>query len=252
LDSVERSFFSLLDSMLAIEEREQTSALVTKQRTADFAARRRELDATLQALIDRAEGKITKSEVAAKVDVQTGTATVNSLGTLFSEILTQTYPIVQNGQRLLQESRKLDETVDALLQAEVQSLSALEGTLRNTFKAIDSVTRRLAGRMRDAQGSADMMSIRQGVVALEAAAIGPAGLLTSQSDVLAEKSEITAGREALNRTERLYLDALEDVVEVVRTVNRGAPDDATEVIAALVWSSSAACCSRCWEEWRSA
>lgn len=230
LDSVEQNFFSLLDNMLTNQGREQAAALVTKQRMADFAARQREFDATLQALINRAEGKITKSEEEAKVDVQTGIATVDSLGTMFSEMLTQTYPIVQNGRRLLEESRQLDETM-ALLNAEVQLLPALERTLQNTFKVIDTVTRRLAGRLRDAQGSADMMSIRQGVVALESAAIGPAGLLTSQSDVLAAKSAITAGREALDRTERLYLNALEEVIQVVRTVNRGARDDATAVIA---------------------
>jgi diguanylate cyclase (GGDEF)-like protein/PAS domain S-box-containing protein len=231
LDSVEQSFSGLLDSMLAIQRRQQAAALVTKQRMANFAARRGQFDAALQALINRAEGKIAKSEDEAKVDVQTGTATVDSLGARFSEIVTQTYPIVQHGQRLLQESKHIDETVDTLLQAEVHLLPALEHTLRNTFKTIGSLTHRLAGRMRDAQGSADMMSIRQGVVALESAAIGPTSLLTSQSDVLAAKSEITAGREALDRTERLYFNALEDIIQAVRMVNQGARDSATEVIA---------------------
>jgi diguanylate cyclase (GGDEF)-like protein len=230
LDSVEQSFFSLLDNMLTNQRRETTAALVTKKRMAGFAARHQEFDTALQAVINRAEGKIGKSEDEAKVDVQTGNATVDSLGTMLSELVTQTYPIVQNGRRLLEESRQLAETI-ALLDAEVQLLPAQERTLRNTFKVIDTVTRRLAGRLRDVQGSADMMSIRQGVVALESAVIGPAGLLTSQTDVLAAKSAIAAGQEAFGRTERLYLNALEEINQVVRTVNQGARDDAAAVIA---------------------
>jgi diguanylate cyclase (GGDEF)-like protein/PAS domain S-box-containing protein len=231
LDSVEQSFFNLLSSMLAIQKRERAADLIVKDRTTGFVARRREFDSTLHAFMNRAEGKITKSEDVAKVEVQTGVATVDSLGTLFSDTLTQAYPIVQNGQRLLQQSKQLDEAVDSLPYAEVQSLPALERALRNTFKTIDSAIRRLAGRMRDAQGSADITSIQQSVIALESMAIGPAGLLASQSDVLAARSEISAGREALDRTERLYLNALEAAVQVVRTINRGAQDDAAEVIA---------------------
>jgi diguanylate cyclase (GGDEF)-like protein/PAS domain S-box-containing protein len=235
LESVEQDFFNLLNNTLAIQSREKAATLVTKQRMADFSARRKGFDATLQALINRAEGKIAKREDEAKVDVQTGAATVDSLGALFSDILTQTYPIVQNGQRLLQESKQLDETLDSLVQAEMQSLASLESTLRSTFKNIYNVTRRLGGRMRDLQGSADMASLRQDIVALESAAIGPDSLLTSQTDVLTAKSEITAGREALDRNERLYLNALEDVAQVVSTINRDARNEAAAVIERARW-----------------
>ena len=231
LDGVEQRFFNLLTSMLAIQKRERAADLIMKDRTAGFVSRRREFDAILHAFMNRAEGKITKSEDVAKVEVQTGAATVDSLGTLFSDTLTQSYPIVQNGQRLLQQSKRLGEAVDSLPYAEARSLPALERALRDTFKAIDNVRRRLAGRMRDAQGSADMTNLQQIAVALESMAFGPDGLLASQSEVLAARSEITAGREALDRTERLYLNALEAVVQVVRTINRGARDDAAEVIA---------------------
>ena len=193
-----------------------------------FTARRRELDVILQALVNRAEGRITKSEDEAKVDVQTGTATIDSLGNLISDLLTQTYPIVQNAHRLLQESKQLDDTVDSLLlQTDVQSVAALEKSMQGTFKTIESVIRRLAGRLRDAPGVAEIASIRQAIAAVESAALGPTGLLASQRDVLTAKSEITAGRATLERTERQYLNALEEVVQVVRAVNQGARDDAT-------------------------
>ena len=229
LDSSETSFVVLLDNMLTIHQREQAAALDTKQRLIYFTARRRELDVILQDLVNRAEGRITKSEDEAKVDVQTGTATIDSLGNLISDLLTQAYPIVQNAHRLLQESKQLDDIVDLLLlQTDVQSVAALEKSMQGTFKIIESVIRRLAGRLRDAPGVAEIASIRQAIAAVEsAAALGPTGLLASQRDVLTAKSEITTGRATLDRTERQYLNALEQVVQVVRAVNQGARDDAT-------------------------
>ena len=232
LENSETSFVRLLDSMIAIHRREQTAALETKQRLVYFTAGRRELDVILQALANRAEGRITKSEDEAKVDVQTGAATVDSLGNLFSDLLTQTYPIVQNAHRLLQESKQLDDNVDMLmLQADVQSVPALEQSMRGTFKTIESVIRRLAGRLRDAPGVAEIASIRQAIATVQTAALGPAGLLASQRDVLTAKSEITTGRATLERNERQYLTALEEVVQTVRALNQGARDNATNGVA---------------------
>jgi diguanylate cyclase (GGDEF)-like protein/PAS domain S-box-containing protein len=232
LDSSETAFIVLLDNMLIIHQREQAAALDTKQRQIYFTARRHELDVILQALVNRAEGRITKSEDEAKVDVQTGTATVDSLGNLISDLLTQAYPIVQNAHRLLQESKQLDDIVDSLLlQTDVQSVAALEKSMQGTFKIIESVIRRLAGRLRDVSGVAEIASIRQAIAAVASAALGPAGLLASQRDVLTAKSEITAGRATLDRTERQYLNALEQVVQAVRSVNQGARDDATNGVA---------------------
>jgi hypothetical protein len=253
LDSSETSFIVLLDNMLTIHQREQAAALDTKQRLIYFTARRRELDVILQDLVNRAEGRITKSEDEAKVDVQTGTATIDSLGNLISDLLTQAYPIVQNAHRLLQESKQLDDIVDSLLlQTDVQSVAALEKSMQGTFKIIESVIRRLAGRLRDAPGVAEIASIRQAIAAVESAALGPAGLLASQRDVLMAKSEITTGRTTLDRTERQYLNALEQVVQVVRAVNQGARDDATNGVTRARYVTPPACCSRCWGEWHSA
>lgn len=229
LVAVEQGFFNQFDSMLSAHRREQAANLVTEQRIAHFGAQRRALDAILQALVNRAEGRITESEDEAKVKVQTGVATVDGLSDLFSNLLTQTYPIVQNAHRLLQESKQLDEMVDLLLlQTRPESVPALDQSMRDKFKTIESVTRRLAGRMRDGPGVAEIARIRQAVGAVEEAAIGPAGLLASRRDVLDAKSEISDGRAALDQSERLYLSALEEIVAVVRSVNQGAREGAAD------------------------
>jgi diguanylate cyclase (GGDEF)-like protein len=217
--------------MFAAQRREQAAVLVTKQRTAHFANQLHELDVLLQALINRADGRITQSEDETKVEIQAGTATVDGLGDRFSDLLTQTYPIVQNARRLLQENKQIDDTVDTLLlQTGDQSIPALEQSLRSSFATIETLIRRLAGRMRDAQGSAEIARIRQTLATVKSAAIGLGGLQTSQRDVLAAKSEISTSQAKLDLTERLYLSGLEEIVQVVRTVNQAARDEATDGI----------------------
>jgi len=235
LDDVGQSVAGLFDKMIAAQRTERALNLKIKQQLANFATRRREFDAKLQTVINRVEGKISKSEDEAKVDVQTGTATVDGLGSLLSEILTQAYPIVQNGQRLLQESRRLGEAAEALLPSDINSLPQVERSLRDTFNTTDRIIPRLAGRMRDPLGSAEMATIRSIVSALESDAVGPAGLLALKANILEAQEEIAAGREALDRSERLYFNALENVVHVVRAINSRARD---ETIQTITWARS--------------
>jgi len=232
LEGNEHGFFALLDRMLAVQKGVRAAALLSKQRLDRFSEERVELGEMLRSLSNRAEGRIAKSEDEVKVQVQTGVATVASLGTLFSDLLTQTYPIAQHANRLVYESNLLGNMVNSLmLQVDTQSVPALEQAMREAFKTSTAQLRRLAGRLRDVDGRAELARIQQGLSDVEAALMGPEGLLASQREVLTGRSEIAASREALDQTERQYFGGLEQVVNVARRLNEGARDETSNIVA---------------------
>ena len=161
-------FAALLDDMLLVHQRELAAAAVIKARLDHFTAQRTTVEAHLLALVTRTEGEINKKEDVAKVEVQTGTATVDSLGNMVSDLLTESYPVVQYANKLLAEIGQINEAVEGLfLQVESRAFDALEQRIRGTFKTIGAMTRKLAGRLRDEQGRAELDGIRQRFAALE-------------------------------------------------------------------------------------
>jgi diguanylate cyclase (GGDEF)-like protein len=179
------------------------------------------MGALVAAIANYASGKIAKVEDEAKVQVQTGAATVDSLGQVLSNVLTETYPVVQNAGKLQRELDTLDETVNGVLaQSDRRGLDALEAKAKALFKTINLISRKLAGRLRDEDGRAEMAEIQRGIAELASAVLDPEGFMGSQRASLAAREEIAAGRNTIDRIDRLYLGILDDLHRSVANLNR--------------------------------
>jgi diguanylate cyclase (GGDEF)-like protein len=235
LDAVEAyqsSFVQVLSGMLDAHRRQQAVSLAMKENVAQFEARQRELKSILIDLIGRTDGTITKTEDEAKVAVQTGSATVDSLGDLLSHLLTEIYPVLQNATRLTRDTEQIGETAKLLLaQTDPATLLAIETQLRGAFKVANAVIRRLAGRLRDPAGRTELAQIQRAMTDLQAALLSNDGLLASQRATLAAGSELAAGREALEHTNRLYMNVLHSVRDAVSGLNQKARQNAADDIA---------------------
>ncbi|MEA2937524.1 MAG: hypothetical protein QOC56_1028, partial [Alphaproteobacteria bacterium] len=226
LDDVEqykREFVQILERMSEVSQQKKAAFLVTQERTASFQAKRRDVDALLLDLANRAQGKILRTEDEAKVQVQTGAATVEGLSDMLSDVLTETYPIVQNTGRLLRQVDQIDDAARLLLvQTDAAALAAVEQRVKRTFNAIDAVIETLAGRLRDADGTVELTKFRSGILGLETALLGPDGLFERHRDAVTTQAERAADRANLDRIDRTYLQMVENIKSAVGTLNQEA------------------------------
>jgi hypothetical protein len=202
----QRDFVQILFNMIASHRREEAAALTTKDRLARFDAKRREVEQHLLALANRAEGKMSKIEDEVRVQVQTGDATVDGLGELFSDTLTETYPVLQGAYKLTRQCEEIDELVKwYLAQTDLAELTPIEQEAQGAFKTISSVSKKLAGRLRDADGKSEFARIQQALTDLEVAILGAEGVFASQRDRLTAIVESATGIAGLHTLERAYL-----------------------------------------------
>jgi HAMP domain-containing protein len=227
----EREFVQVLERMMAASGREQTASAITKDRLAQFDAKHRAVTGILLALANRAEGELNRAEDQAKVQVQTGAATVDGLGELISGALTNIYPVVQNANKLMRETEQIDEAAHLLLaQTDQMRVAEIERDAQDSFKMIVTLSKKLAGRLRDADGKAELAKIQQGFADLEASVLGPQGLFGSVREALEARAEVTTGRASIEEIDRAYLGILDQVERAVAGLNRDARQQAANSI----------------------
>ena len=194
-----------------------------------------DVGATLQALVLRADGRISTAEDEAKVQVQTGDTTLEQLGDLLSEVLTGIYPIVLGANKLMHQVDQIDDAIKLLIaKPDRATFTTSEAQAKRAFQATNLIMRKLAGRLRDAEGQVQLASIQQGLRALEAASLGADGVFASQREALDARTEFTSRTEELARIERGYFGILADLKRAVEGVNQEAGRRAATAAAQAV------------------
>jgi diguanylate cyclase (GGDEF)-like protein len=223
----EGEFHQTLIDLIAPYGRERSAFLTARDRVADFDAKLRKIEATLHAVANRADGRISKAEDETKVLVQTGAITLDGLADVLSDVLTGAYPVVNGANNLMRQTDQIDDAVKLLLaKADQTSLATSEAQVKRAFKAIGSIVKKLAGRLRDAEGQVELAAMRQGFAALETSLLGADGLLAIERTALEARADFTAGREKLEQIERAYVGILSGLELAVSRVNQDARLDA--------------------------
>src|SRR5262249_23064950 len=142
-------FVRTVRDLIAAYQKEMAAAALVKQRYEVFETERRNIDAVLTSVVSRAEGKMIEGEDEAKVKVQTGNATVAWLGDLFSDTLTETYPMLQGAYKLMRDVIRSEELAKTYINVRsAAELPAIEQDAQKVLKASATTARKLAGRMR--------------------------------------------------------------------------------------------------------
>lgn len=222
VEQSERAFSEMLAATMQASLRERSAVATATAQFDRYQMSYKKLEPVLTFLADRAEANVTKAEDVAKVQVQTRTATVDGLGDLISGMLNNTYPIVQNANRLLRELERTDDRAKVLSSLSgAEQLSAIEQDIRRSFRIIGSISKKLASRLRDSEGQESLTAIRQGFAEIEDAILGSGGLLQSERDKFTAMAEIAAGRQLLDQVESGYFAVLDNVEIAVRRLNVG-------------------------------
>ena len=225
-------FAQTIDHMVGAYRREQSASRRTKEALADFAAYRHEIAAMLVAVSTRAEAELNKSANDVKLRTQNGTATVAGIADVLESNLTNTYPLVQNANKLLGEVDQIDQTIKLLMaQPTAAGAAALEASATEAFNRIDTVSGALGRGLRLVGGDTQAAEIGENFAYLRDLILGADGLFAHQREALAAQADVGSGRAVLDRIDRAYLAMLDEVKDTVTRLNSQARQRAVDGIA---------------------
>src|SRR5262249_48053383 len=228
----QREFTRILNDMVAAHFRGRTTEALTHERLARFEAERREFDALLAAGGGPAETKMTENEDKAKIQVQTGAATVDWLGELFSQTMNETLPMLQGVYKLMRDTVRLQEQAKSYAnQADAAQLPAIEQEAKSTVKTAGTVTRKFSGRMRSQDGKAQVAKITQATAKLEAALVGNEGAFAAHRDNLQARAQLAALTQTLAKIENDYVDLLTEAEQAVQGLNEQAKTNSAQGVS---------------------
>jgi hypothetical protein len=216
----QRELNQILQDMLAAHFRGRATDAATQERLAKFETERRAFDAQLAALAAQAETRMAESEDKAKIQVQTGTATIEWLGELFSQTMNETLPVLQGVYKLMRDSVKVQDLAKTYAhQRNASALPALEQDTKAAAKAAATATRKFGGRMRTADGKAQIAAILQSITQLETTLVGDDGAFAAHRKNLEARGRLAELTQKLGRVENAYLAVLTEVEQAVQTLN---------------------------------
>jgi methyl-accepting chemotaxis protein len=228
----QREFIEILKAMLEAQFRGRTAEMLTQQRLIMFEAERRSLDGLLSTLATQAETRMGESEDKAKIQVQTGTATVDWLGDLFSQTMNETLPLLQGVYKLMRDSAKLQEVAKSYSnQRTASGLAPLEQEAKASLRAAIMATRKFGGRLRSAEGKMQVANVVQAINNIEAALVGGEGLFAAHRENLEARAQLSKLTENLAAAENAYVALLADVEKAVEDLNEQAKADALQGVA---------------------
>jgi len=235
IDDIERrqqQFAQGFQDLLATHARERAAEAKTRGLIAQFAAARREFDALLVATAAESEAKIVESEDRAKIDVQTGKATVEDLGNLISHTLTETFPLLQGVNKLMRDGVKLEETTISYVNTtQAADLGAIEKHAQGLFQSATGATRRIASRMRTNDGKQQVAKIIELLGKLEKLLLTDAGIFAAHREAVAAGAQAATQQQASVASETAYIGTLEAARNTVEQRNGTAKTVADQAVS---------------------
>jgi diguanylate cyclase (GGDEF)-like protein len=223
LELHEDAFHTTLAAMLEASARKHSAEVAAQGGLAAYDAGYHKLARLLVALSDRADGRMMQGEDETKVQIQTGTATVDALGERISDLLNGTYPVVQALRKLRREFEEIDDTVRWLMQvAAPDQLLAAEQRFKISFRRISAISKGLGSRLREPDAQAIVATLQRGFEEIEGIILVTGGLFDSYRAAAMARSDIANGRQSFDRDEKAYFSVLDSAEAAVRDLNHAA------------------------------
>ncbi len=221
-EQLEMRYLGLLQDIIEKSGTVGAATALNEGRRARFESLLRNTKDQLSAIVDRADGFIAESEEKAKIDSQTGNATVAELSGLVSELFTEINPRSRSAYKVLREMEQLDDIVKILAARGSVAIADIELTTKKTLKRIDLIMALLQGRLRDREGVEVFARLQQGVADLRESLLGDDGLIKGYGAATSAQAEINRDRETLEAIDRRYFDLLSQVQKAVTALNSNA------------------------------
>jgi methyl-accepting chemotaxis protein len=172
------------------------------------------------------------TEEKAQLQTTIGTATVEGLSKLFSQISDENYPLLQGLYKLIRDSARVQEAATSyvnLSQADELTLverrtAAVLGTSR---EVIDLLARRLSAK----EAQEYVVNFNEGIEKLKKGLLDADGVFVAHRANLAVKAEAAALQNSVVTIEAAYVGSLEEARQIVEKHNEVAKARAASVVA---------------------
>jgi diguanylate cyclase (GGDEF)-like protein len=223
----QQNFVATLRAMVDAYGRNQRANGAVIQRHARANAALEAVEAAVRSIGVQAEARIIENEETAKIQIQTGTATVDSLGGLLTETVSGEIPVLRYRYWLTRATLDLQHLSQDASDAQISTILApTEGKVRDLLKTASGVARKLASRLRAVGDTRSVAAIEASLQNLEASLIGEQGLFAAKKEALAAAGNIQAGVSTLDRIDSLYMSILRDVESTVQARNEASKSGA--------------------------
>jgi methyl-accepting chemotaxis protein len=230
LDGLQEQFWQTLRQIVAANFEGRSARATLLDRLMQFETERRQLDLSARMLATQIETKMGEHEDKAKIQVQTETATVNSLGDLVSQTMNETFPLLQGMYKLMRESVRLQELAHGYANAtEASVLSAIQHEVQTSLKTSSATIRRLGGRLHSDVEKAQATTMGQSLGRLENLLLDNNGIFVAQRARLDEELQIEGLKKTLGAVESGYVKLLAEVEQAVQAINRKANADSLQL-----------------------
>jgi hypothetical protein len=210
----QRDFVKQAQDMLALHSTQVAQKAVARQRLHDVETQRRELDTLLATFATESESIMSEKEDLGKIAMQTGNTTVEALGQLLSDTLTQAYPIVQGAYKLMRYLMQMQDTARAYATTQnTEQLATLADGFQKSVKAFDASLKKLMRRVNTEQHKQLVEHIAQGFAQLQTVVMADNGLFSVYRASLDANAAAEAQKHSLAETRTSLERALNKVTE---------------------------------------
>jgi diguanylate cyclase (GGDEF)-like protein len=163
---------------------------------------------------------IVETEEAVKVQVQTGAASSESVGTQFAQTVSEQVWVLQNSHRLLRATSQLLAAVQNIGSMETMgNVDTLAADAEAIFKTAPALQRKIASRLRAPNYQPMRAQLSTAFDSLRHTMLGPDGLIAAKRHSLEAQSQIADGGRTLDGIETRYFALLGNIEATVRARN---------------------------------
>ena len=219
--------FKGIEGAIEQSERRANAVRQAEQRLERFEQAKTALQKQLQELAADLEQRMVAVEDTAKMNIQAGKATVDSLGDMIAESMNETFPALQGAYRLMRDLAKLEELAKtARVATSVDAIAPLEQEAQRTIRTGGSALQRLASRLRSEEAKAKMAAARQGLTTIQGTLDGKNGIFAARRDAMAASTAYDAAQRAIAASELTYRTALGQAGSVAEKLEMAATQTA--------------------------
>jgi methyl-accepting chemotaxis protein len=240
--TIQQSLAQQANDALVAHGTNLTNTAAQDKRLEAFEVLRQKIDKQLSGYAREAQSAMSGMEDGGRTLIQSGDATIEAMGAMFTEIFDSKYPQVQISYKVLNYLVKTQDLARTYVAtSETKSLEKIAKKIKGTTKKMKSWTRRLAAKAPGDEAKALLKSVATNLANLDKTLRGKGGVLALHRDSLAAnvralqmKNALTASKDDYSaKVEAVSIAARERSATAEATINRNV-NSAITIITVIV------------------
>lgn len=219
VEQLHSDFVATLEDIVKARNPKIGTDRALSDRYAQVIGKARLADADITALAQRFKDQLDENAAMVKAEITSGAATSNSLSALFFRSV-RSRSGLQSTYELTHASARVHDLAQSVLSADGElNVRVLEGEAQRIFTTIAPIRQRLAASIQGREELPLWRKIDASLNALQAAFVGPEGLVAKKRESLTVTARFTARSKKLSEIQVRYMDVLTGVAAAVRVDN---------------------------------